>query len=107
MSGWMIPCSRIESTSSCNWSALNAFRGWSGPGTISVRGTRSTRSPGSIVGGLGVLIRAPSPLPRTTFAITGLKLLDQPGQSKEYKEYKEFKKPEGMPRQSEKLDCCS
>ncbi len=50
MSGWMMPCSRIESTSSRSFSPRNSVRGCSGVGTMSSSLICCTRSPSSGTG---------------------------------------------------------
>lgn len=44
MSGWTMPCSRMESASSCRASRAKSLRGWNGQGRTRVSGTRWTRS---------------------------------------------------------------
>src|SRR5437016_10137948 len=64
----MMPCCRIESTSSCNASRPKSFRGCSVLGTILARLIWCTLSPDSatsvLAGMEGVPISAPRPLPR-------------------------------------------
>src|SRR3954463_5025111 len=68
----MIPCWRIDSTSSPNASAAKVFRGWSGLGTIIASSTWWIFSPGSASSRMAegrVLINALRPLPRADFAM--------------------------------------
>ncbi len=87
ISGWTMPCSRIESASSRNASSENFLRGCNEQGRIRSKAIRRTRSPASraldglvndVADGAGAVgfptgreppIKAPNPRPKAGFAI--------------------------------------
>ena len=65
ISGWMMPCCRIESVSSCNASRPKSFRGWNVLGTMFARLIWCTISPDSATSVRAVTVGVPNQRAKT------------------------------------------